>query len=590
MPIMAIRAWARQGRRLVPAFFSRFFETELTTGADDLKLAFFALLAVLAVPGFALPLLLASASAPIPAESGFGTDPAGWGWSMIAHYQGPEALRLISRPDKVFYLGFAMIASAIVSLITWNTLLLDRRDRIVLGPLPLPAAAVVLAKLAALLGYIGLVALAMHALASVAFGVALAANNTIIFAFRGIAAHLIASVAASLFVMLAVVALQGLTLALLAPRWFARVSPALQLAVVCLVITGVLTLPALTQSVNGAVTTAGGPDAWILATPPLWFLGLYERVLGTTNPALLGLSRTAQVAMALVSVTAIASFLVASGRAHVANTGRHVIQVRRSAVAIRALATAMGRDPQFQAAARFVLTTIARSHRHRLVMASAIGAATAWGLPGVDLAVGPQRSTTACAAVLGAGGAALPADWAGRLRLDADRAESRLGVRARIHSALDGAPRARADDGRLCDCPARPRVFADLLVAVGHPGGRASCTVCVGGWNLARTSAALEWQRRSLHASMESRDAAAAPFLAGVPGGSVDARPRPGRSRAAAASEANRVRVRGGVHVRARLPRSRQLVRTAARVVGRAGRRARRRRSCGTASCPVCIS
>ena len=317
----------------------------------------------------------------IPAESGFGTDPAGWGWSMIAHYQGPEALRLISRPDKVFYLGFAMIASAIVSLITWNTLLLDRRDRIVLGPLPLPAAAVVLAKLAALLGYIGLVALAMHALASVAFGVALAANNTIIFAFRGIAAHLIASVAASLFVMLAVVALQGLTLALLAPRWFARVSPALQLAVVCLVITGVLTLPALTQSVNGAVTTAGGPDAWILATPPLWFLGLYERVLGTTNPALLGLSRTAQVAMALVSVTAIASFLVASGRAHVANTGRHVIQVRRSAVAIRALATAMGRDPQFQAAARFVLTTIARSHRHRLVMASAIGAATAWGLP-----------------------------------------------------------------------------------------------------------------------------------------------------------------------------------------------------------------
>src|SRR5687767_8088358 len=137
MRIMAIRAWARQGRRLVPAFFSRFFETELTTGADDLKLAFFALLAVLAVPGFALPLLLASASAPIPAESGFGTDSSGWGWSMIAHYQGPEALRLVSRPDKVFYLGFAMIASAIVSLITWNTLLVDRRDRIVLGPLPL---------------------------------------------------------------------------------------------------------------------------------------------------------------------------------------------------------------------------------------------------------------------------------------------------------------------------------------------------------------------------------------------------------------------------------------------------------------------
>src|ERR687898_385805 len=105
-----------QLRRLVPAFFSRFFETELAAGADDLKTVFFALLAVLAMPGFMLPLLLASASLPVPAASGLGTDPSGWGWSMLAHYQGPEALRAASRPDKVLYLGFAMIASGIVSL------------------------------------------------------------------------------------------------------------------------------------------------------------------------------------------------------------------------------------------------------------------------------------------------------------------------------------------------------------------------------------------------------------------------------------------------------------------------------------------
>src|SRR5687767_3874148 len=98
----------QQLRRLVPAFLARFFETELTAGADDLKTAFFALLAVLAMPGLAMPLLLASASAPVPAASGFGTDPSAWGWSMIAHYQGTAALRVVSRPDKLFYLGFAM--------------------------------------------------------------------------------------------------------------------------------------------------------------------------------------------------------------------------------------------------------------------------------------------------------------------------------------------------------------------------------------------------------------------------------------------------------------------------------------------------
>ena len=373
-----------QLRQLVPAFFGRFFENELTAGFDDLKTAFFALLAVLAAPGFILPLFLAGASAPVPDASGFGTDPAGWGWSMIARYQGPEVLRAISRADKTFYLGFAMIASGILSVITWNTLLTDKRDRLVLGALPVRPITLVAGKLIALSAYVALVALAMHALASVAFGFALAANTSFGFALRGIAAHFLASSAASIFVMMAIVAVQGLTLALLGPRGFGRVSPLLQLAMVAAIVSGVIALPAISGSVVSALQDRVSPERlWILSTPPVWFLGLYERVLGTDDGVLLDLASTAMSATVLVVMTALVSFGFAHRRLHDVAVDTPSRRAGRSvsAVLIAFVSSAISRDPQIRAVARFFLTTVIRNHRQRLVLASAMGAASVWGLP-----------------------------------------------------------------------------------------------------------------------------------------------------------------------------------------------------------------
>jgi predicted permease len=368
-------------RRLVPAFFARFFESELTDGADDPKTAFFALVAILAVPGFVLPLLLAGASAPIPAATGLGIDPSGWGWSMIAHYQGVDALRTISRADKAFYLGFAVIASAIVSVIVWNVLLLDRRDRLVLGPLPVRQTTLAAAKLIAVAMYVIAVAVAMHALASLAFGIALAANNTLTFALRGIAAHFIASMAASAFVMFAVVAVQGVALAALGPRWFVRISPVLQLCLVCSIVIGVVTVPAMSQAVAGILDgTAANRRVWAFA-PPLWFLGLYERVLGTSDATLLAFAKTAVMAIAASAGTAVCAFALACRRVPIAAAAVPAVRLRWSALAIGAAVRLMTRDPRLRAAAQFFLTTIARSHRHRLVLASAMGVAAAWGLP-----------------------------------------------------------------------------------------------------------------------------------------------------------------------------------------------------------------
>src|SRR6187399_977657 len=130
-----------QVRALVPAFFSRFFETEMTAGTTDLRASIFYLIAFLAAPGFAAPLLIGLASSPTI------EGPAGWGWNMVATHQGVEALRALSLADKTTYIGCSMAAAGLISAVVWNSLLTDRRDALVLGVFPMSAPTIVLSKL-----------------------------------------------------------------------------------------------------------------------------------------------------------------------------------------------------------------------------------------------------------------------------------------------------------------------------------------------------------------------------------------------------------------------------------------------------------
>jgi putative ABC transport system permease protein len=367
---------------LVRAFLARFFENEVTAGAHDLKAALFWLIALLAMPGAIVPALIGLGNA-IPVNP-YQPDPSTWGWAMIAKYQGVEVLRSVSRADKTLYIGFAMMASAMLSAITWSSVLPDRRDALVLGILPVRPASIIGAKLAALAIYVILVSVAMHALASLSFGFFLAAENTMGFAVRGIAAHFVASCLASVFVCLVVVALQGVVLVLAGPRRFARASAVMQAALVGTVVLGLVTLPLVSSSVVDSLA-GNGPQArsWILHTPPLWFLGIYEWVIGAPGPQLQQLAGTAMTALGCVLLTILVTYPLACRRLLVnaiENTSGFGRVGRWSALA-RLIARACGRHPDVRAVSQHYLATMARVGTHRFVMSIAVGAAIAWSLP-----------------------------------------------------------------------------------------------------------------------------------------------------------------------------------------------------------------
>ena len=346
------------------AFLIRFFESEITAATDDLKQPFFWLLAALAVPGMFIPWIM------------------GFEWQLMALVQGAEAVRIASRAEKAFYLGFSMAASGILTAIVWSSLLPDRRDTLILGTLPLQPRTIVVAKLAALAAYLGLVAVGMHAVGSVFWGMILGDAVSPLFSLRGVFAHFVASSAASVSVFLAVAAAQGLTLAVAGPRLFRRLSTMLQVVIVALAVVCLAVLPRLNSTVVGTLADPDGPNSWLLSLPPVWFLGLYEWLLGTSDPLLLSLAGRALTAVTIVGLATVLSYPLAYRRLMVSVVEEGGQPENSVASALRRVVVrAAGTHPASVAAAEFFTTTLARVDRQRFVLAIATGLAIAWALP-----------------------------------------------------------------------------------------------------------------------------------------------------------------------------------------------------------------
>ena len=355
-----------QFRALVHSFLARFFENEITSGTDDLKASFFWLLAFLMAPGIFMPVSMM------------------FEWDLIALFRGYEVLQVHTRGDKAFYLGFTMVATGLVSAIAWSSLLMDRRDGLILGAMPVRPAIVVQAKLAALGAYILLIAIGMHALSALAFGTLLGSHAPFVFMLRSIAAHFVVPCAASAFVVLTIAAAQGVTLALAGPRAFARVSSLLQLALVGAIVLGLLALPLLNVSVIDTLQGTGrNARPWLLRLPPVWFLGAYEWILGADDPALMQLARRAVIALSAATALTLVSFPIAYRRLMISavETGAGFGRTGRLAWAAEALTRIAVRRPHARAVSQFFMATVARAERHRFVFATSLGVAAAWGLP-----------------------------------------------------------------------------------------------------------------------------------------------------------------------------------------------------------------
>lgn len=348
---------ATQHLVLARTFLGRLFENDITGGADDLKTGYFWLLSFLAAPPFLVAVMTMEQ------------------WERVGRYQGVIALHELSMSGKVLYLAFAMVAAGILTAMTWSNLLLDRRDALILGALPVRAPTIVRAKLLALGGYLAITAVAMHGLASLSFGVGLAVRNTFTFLLRGVAAHFIAATSASLFLVLTVAAVQGLVLAAAGPRLFARLSSLLQVVLIATALVIFVTLPLFAISTHDTIAGIGPNNRpWMLWTPPFWFLGTYELVLGMDQPVMRALHWRGLMALAVVIPLTIWSYGASYRRlARAAVEGSDSPRPRSAAALAEVLTRLLARDPVSRSAVQFFVISLARVERLRFVLAIAAG-------------------------------------------------------------------------------------------------------------------------------------------------------------------------------------------------------------------------
>jgi len=188
-------------------------------------------------------------------------------------------------------------------------------------------------------------------------------------------AHLVATVGAAAFTFAAIVAFRGVVVIVAGARAASAIGPLMQFLFVVLILSFVILTPAVWKIPHATLVnpTATG---WL---PSSWFLGLFERVRGSSRAYFVPLATRALIALAIAVTAAMAvSVVTFRQQMRLALTPPARPGSMGVGMLIRRLARALaGRDPAARATADFVVMTLGRNRRQQgpVAMTAAIGAA-----------------------------------------------------------------------------------------------------------------------------------------------------------------------------------------------------------------------
>jgi hypothetical protein len=348
---------------LCRAFFDRFFASESVTSDVQLRQTLIWVLAFLLTPGLLLLLQLFPQYAYIVIRA--------------KRFHNYEIVDDMLEWIAGVFVVYSMVTVGLATVFVWEALGFDHRDAMVLGPLPLRRRTIVAAKLLALAAFLLAAALPMNLLNAFFFALETGdqlGGRTLVANF---VAHFTATVMAATFVFAALVTLRGVIGLVAGPRLAASSGSLLQFVFVVALLAFVILSPGVWK-IPSAVLNNPATTGWL---PPSWFLGLFERLRGSTRAYFMPLGIRALVATPIaIGGAVLVSMLGFHRQAQFAlnrpPAGDRTGLERLMRWIARALA---GRDPVAQAASDFVLLTVLRngSQHTPIAMNAAIGVAIA---------------------------------------------------------------------------------------------------------------------------------------------------------------------------------------------------------------------
>ena len=273
-------------------------------------------------------------------------------------------------PVERFLVSLTMLVVGLFALLSWDFIFPDRRDVLVLGPLPVREHTLFAAKIAAAASALGLTVMAWNSLAGFAWPVALApAGYGFAATLRFVAAFWVTLLAAGTFLYCLILGVQA-AVAQLPRSWYMRLSSVLQIVLFALLLGVVCFQPSLNTA---AALAAPENQRTLMWLPSYWFLGLLSELSGLFpaegHAVIAPLAHTAVASLAIAILVAGGAFLLSYLR-----TLRKIVEEPAIVPGSRGgmWLPRFGHPPQ-TAVAHFVIRTLLRSRRHRTILAFYLG-------------------------------------------------------------------------------------------------------------------------------------------------------------------------------------------------------------------------
>lgn len=288
----------------------------------------------------------------------------------------PMLTARILTAERLFFVLYGMLVSALFAALIWETLYPDRTDQEIVGVLPVRPRTLAAARLGAAVAVGVLASAAISIPSGLVYSVASLAHPVGSLP-RVLAGHLLATMGGCAFVFLSLVALRGVVAICAGERTANRLALLLQFTTIVGLIEIFLFLPYVVLTLVGAMQAAGS-SSWFL--PPLWFTGLYIW-MADGNAAF---ADHARLAVSVTAAAAVAVGLVSLGPA--AWMGRRALHVQtrdRASLAMfvaRGVARICTWQPVVRSLFLFGVASLTRSRRHVLILARYVGMAIAAGI------------------------------------------------------------------------------------------------------------------------------------------------------------------------------------------------------------------
>lgn len=268
-----------------------------------------------------------------------------------------------------FLIATTMLMVGLFAVLCWESIFPDRRDVLVLAPLPVRASTLFRAKVAALIAALSLSIVSLNCISGLVWPHMFSATNGggYLGMAHSLAAYWITMVLASAFMFGCVLGIQGIASQLLPRQMFLRLSALLQVAAFFVIIMVYILEPSLETPRALVAPENQRLLAWL---PSYWFLGLFQQLNGSMLPAFVPLARRAWIGMAAATAGGAVSVLLAYLRlmGRIVETPDIMPGNRRFNWSLR-----FGTLLQ-TAVVLFSVRTLLRSRQHRMLLSFYLGA------------------------------------------------------------------------------------------------------------------------------------------------------------------------------------------------------------------------